>query len=165
MGSYLNLINDNLLNNTEWHGLMFSLECVNTLEEQYLNGCDQMYIIPKVMRKIIGWPAVKNTVMSKHTKVDMFSTVTNSCIGRYSYIGEHTSVFNTTIGVGCSISSYCSIGGGSHPLYWVSTSPIFNNSVSILHYRMANTQYEPFKETKMYVKKILQNYEIYKELY
>lgn len=106
-----------------------------------------MYIIPKILRKIFGIPAIKGTKMERHTKIDSFSVVVNSSMGAYSYIGEHSSVLDTQIGKYCSISNYCAIGGGAHAINWVSTSPVFNSSTSILHYRFCNPVFHPFLPT------------------
>ncbi len=108
-----------------------------------------MYIFPKIIRKVFGAPATKNVQKEDHTKIDSFSVVVNSKMGRCSYIGEHTSVIGANIGRYCSISNYCAIGGGGHPIDWVSTSPVFNSSTSILHFRYADSKYEPFCETNI----------------
>lgn len=106
-----------------------------------------MYLVSKVIRKLIGMPAIKNTEMEEHTKVDVFSTVVGSSMGKCSYIGEHSSVIFTDIGRFCSISNYCAIGGGSHPTDWVSSSPVFNSSTSILHFNIGELEYNPFNRT------------------
>ena len=106
-----------------------------------------MYFIPKVLRKIWGMPAIKNVKREEHTKTDVYSVIVDSRIGRCSYIGEHTSVLHTEIGRFCSISNYCAIGGGSHTMDWVSSSPVFNSSNSILHFRYADNKFEPFQPT------------------
>lgn len=103
-----------------------------------------MYYLPKIVKRIIGYPSIKKTIMEEHTKVDSFSVVVASEIGKCSYIGEHSSVLHTKIGKYCSISNYCTIGGGGHPINWVSTSPVFNTGGSILHFRYTDLEYEPF---------------------
>lgn len=46
-------------------------------------------------------------------------------MGRNSYIGHDSQVVNARIGSFCSISDHVFIGGGEHPVHWVSTSPVF----------------------------------------
>lgn len=106
-----------------------------------------MYYFPKILRKTFGMPAVKNVRIEKHSKIDVFSVVVNSSLGAYSYVGEHSTVLNTSVGKYCSISNYCSIGGGGHTIDWVSTSPVFNSTTSILHYRFCNSEFNPFANT------------------
>ena len=74
-------------------------------------------------------------------------TIADSSFGKYSYVGDHTNMANVKVGNYTSISSYCGIGGGGHPLNWVSTSPVFNNHRSILRVNFSNNDYNPYKET------------------
>lgn len=109
-----------------------------------------MYILPKIIRKIIGIPAVKKSTLKKGVKIDSFSVVVDAKIGEYSYIGEHSSLICAEIGSYCSISNYCAVGGGSHPTDWVSTSPMFNSSKGILKNKYSNNEYNPHKKTIIY---------------
>ena len=105
------------------------------------------YIVAKGLRKVFGKPAINNSKRGTHSKVDVFSTLVESTLGDYSYIGANSTVLYTKIGKFSSISNYCAIGGGGHPTDWVSTSPVFNSSKSILNYHMAENSYNPFTET------------------
>tara|TARA_B110001450_G_C17590920_1_gene468932 strand:+ start:377 stop:886 length:510 start_codon:yes stop_codon:yes gene_type:complete len=44
---------------------------------------------------------------------------------RHSFCGYDCEIYNTTIGSFCSIANEVAIGGGNHPMNWVSTSPVF----------------------------------------
>ena len=105
------------------------------------------YVVAKGFRKIFGRPAISKSILGQHTKVDVFSALVESVLDDYSYIGANSTILHTRIGKFCSISNYCAIGGGSHPLNWVSTSPVFNNSKSILNFRITDMPYNPFAET------------------
>ncbi len=105
------------------------------------------YVVAKGFRKIFGRPAISKSILGQHTKVDVFSALVESVLGDYSYIGANSTILHTRIGKFCSISNYCAIGGGGHPLNWVSTSPVFNNSKSILNFRITDMPYNPFAET------------------
>ncbi|EHK2407012.1 CatB-related O-acetyltransferase [Clostridium perfringens] len=50
-----------------------------------------------------------------------------------SYTGNNCSIIDAEIGKYCSIASYCCIGGGKHPINWVSTSPVFYNNKNSLN--------------------------------
>ena len=44
---------------------------------------------------------------------------------RHSFCGYDCDINNTKIGSFCSIANGVVIGGGMHPLDWISTSPVF----------------------------------------
>ena len=58
-------------------------------------------------------------------KIYPYARVSNCLIGSYSYVGEYSYLFYVSVGRFCSIGSKVTIGGGLHPLDWVSTSPVF----------------------------------------
>lgn len=68
-------------------------------------------------------------------------------IGKYSYIGNNSFVSDTDIGNFTSISTDCYIGGTSHPIDWVSTSPVFHKWKNIMKKNFADHEYEIFKRT------------------
>lgn len=63
--------------------------------------------------------------IDRKAKINRFARVIDSTIGKYSYVGPGSKLINSDIGNFCSISWNCCIGLSSHPLYTVSTSPIF----------------------------------------
>ena len=105
------------------------------------------YIVPRALRKILNSPAIDNSDLDKTSRCDIGSTVNHSSLGRYSYIGEHSYLLYTNVGDFCSISNYCAIGGASHPIAWVSTSPAFNNTKGMMKKKLGNLPYEPFEKT------------------
>lgn len=77
---------------------------------------------------------IENSQVSKKAKVYRFAKLDNSIIGDYTYIGPSARIIHAKIGKFCSISGDTCIGMGSHPLDYLSTSPIFfskNNSIGI----------------------------------
>ena len=81
------------------------------------------YFVNKLLKYIYP-AALRNCLVDKTARVGAGSNCINVQIGRYSYMGEHNSVAYAKIGAFCSIASYCAIGGGSHPLQTVTTSPV-----------------------------------------
>lgn len=81
--------------------------------------------------KIVNRPALRNCDLDKTSKIGSGTNCINMKIGRYSYVGKNNSICNTIIGNFCSIASYCSIGGGEHPINNVSTSPLFYSGKNI----------------------------------
>ncbi len=58
-----------------------------------------------------------------------------SVIGSYTYIASHTEIENAEIGKFCSIADHCRIGMSSHSLQYLSTSPIFTQTINALQER------------------------------
>ncbi|QYF84820.1 CatB-related O-acetyltransferase [Brevibacterium sp. PAMC21349] len=68
-------------------------------------------------------------------------------LGKYSYIGNSSFVIDATIGNFTSIAPDCYIGGTSHPIEWVSTSPVFHKWENIMKKNFARHEFEIFQKT------------------
>lgn len=97
--------------------------------------------------KKIQIPAIKNTTINHTSKVCSLSHVVNSTIDKYSYIGNNCTIINVEIGRYCSIADNCIIGGASHPIDWVSSSPVFHEGRNILKKNFSEHQFETTKRT------------------
>ena len=89
------------------------------------------YLVSKLMKKLY-MPAIKNSILHKSSKVTSASHIVSTILGKYSYIGNNCTIVETEIGSFCSIADNVIIGGASHPLDWVSTSPVFYQGKNIL---------------------------------
>lgn len=107
-----------------------------------------LYLISKIIKKS-HLPAVKNTRIHPNSKICSGAQVVDSDIDRYTYIGNNCQVIMAKIGSFCSIADNCIIGGASHPVRWVSTSPVFHEGKNILHKNFATHEYNSFKKTKI----------------
>lgn len=68
----------------------------------------------------------QNTVFAGYNRIHKYSCVSNSNIGRYSYIGNNTILPNCVIGSFCSIGDSVNVVTATHPSHtFVSTSPLF----------------------------------------
>jgi len=105
-----------------------------------------LYIFSKLTKKV-HLPAVKNSNLDKTSKIGSASHIVNISLGRYSYIGSFCTVLNTKIGSFCSIADNCIIGGASHPIDWVSTSPVFHKGKNIMRKNFSNHDFLISKET------------------
>ena len=103
------------------------------------------YYISKCIKKIVGVPSINSCNVHKTAKIGEYSAITKCNIGKYSYIGDNSNVTYANIGNFTSISSYCAIGGGAHPIDWVSTSPVFTSHRSILRFNFAKHEFNPYK--------------------
>lgn len=104
------------------------------------------YYISKLIKKLYI-PAIKNSRIDQRSKVCSGSHVVNTVLGKYSYIGNNCTIIHTEIGNYCSIADNCIIGGASHPIDWVSTSPIFHSGKNVLRKNFSNHKYNPYKKT------------------
>jgi acetyltransferase-like isoleucine patch superfamily enzyme len=68
-------------------------------------------------------------------------------VGKYSYVGNNSFVIDTNIGNFTSISTDCYIGGTTHPMEWVSTSPVFHKWGNIMKKNFSRHEFEIFKRT------------------
>jgi acetyltransferase-like isoleucine patch superfamily enzyme len=96
-------------------------------------------------------------VFIQESKIDRTAAVLTrtriywSFVGRYSYVADHCWIIKAEIGNFCSIASNVMIGGGRHPINFVSTSPVFYSCNNILKKCFAEV---PFSE---YVKTVIGN--------
>ncbi|WP_176142454.1 CatB-related O-acetyltransferase [Halobacillus hunanensis] len=104
------------------------------------------YLFAKLIKKI-HLPAIKNSYINKTAKVCSGSHVIESVIDSYSYVGNFSSVNNTYIGKFCSIADKCAIGGASHPLNWVSSSPVFHQGKNIMKKNFSHHDFNPYQKT------------------
>ena len=87
-----------------------------------------------------------NSKIDKCARIGNGSQIVNSSIKKYSYV-YNSALINTKLGAFCSIAEGCVIGGGSHPLDWVSTSPVFYSGRNVLKKNFSSKKYGEFKQT------------------
>lgn len=104
------------------------------------------YILSKLVKRM-HIPAIKNSVKQESAKVASATQCVDVILGKYSYIGNQCTIINTEIGNFCSIADNCVIGGASHPIEWVSTSPVFHNGINILRHNFSVNKYNVYKKT------------------
>lgn len=77
-------------------------------------------------------------IISANAKVDKTAYIyrgvkaKKAVIGAHSYIAANTEVENAEIGKYCSIADHCRIGMSGHSLQYMSTSPIFTQTMNAL---------------------------------
>ena len=87
----------------------------------------------------------KKSKFSKNVAIEGPGRIYNSTIGKYSYIGKNSIICDTQIGSFCSIGDSCYTGPGKHPIYSVSSSPVFyskNNVFRKAFYQRTIEEYE-----------------------
>ena len=104
------------------------------------------YYFAKLIKKL-QIPAIKDSEIDRKAKVCTGAHILNSKVGRYSYVGNYTTVIDCEIGGFCSIADNCVIGGMSHPLDWISTSPVMYSGRNCLKTNFTDLSYEESKHT------------------
>lgn len=80
-------------------------------------------------------------IISANAKVDKTAYIyrgvkaKKAVIGAHSYIAANTEIENAEIGKYCSIADHCRIGMSGHSLQYMSTSPIFTQTMNALQER------------------------------
>ncbi len=92
--------------------------------------------------------AVRNSNIDKRASIGNGAQIVNSNIGKYTYVYE-SKVIDTDIGSFCSIAADCTIGGGSHPTDWVSSSPVFYRGSNVLNKNFSNNEYSEYRRTNI----------------
>ncbi len=82
------------------------------------------FLLAKLVKKLHG-RALRNCTVHPTSKVEAGSEAVEMQMGAHSYCGYHCELINCEIGSFCSIANHVIVGGGMHPLDWVSTSPAF----------------------------------------
>lgn len=82
------------------------------------------YIVARLAAKA-RLSAVKTTTLGVDSWIGAGSQVIDTDMGRHSFCGYDCIILNAEIGSFCSISRDVYIGGETHPLHFVSTSPVF----------------------------------------
>lgn len=105
-----------------------------------------MRFLLKIFKEIKGKYIVKSLIR-KNAYLSSGTIFYKSSIDNYSYTGYDCEIIETTIGKYCSISNGVIIGGPSHPLHFVSTSPIFLSGRNCFRNHFGEIDYAPYKKT------------------
>lgn len=95
----------------------------------------------KFAKKIAG-KSVKNSHIDSTAKIQSMSTFIDSTMGKKSFCGYYCSIHNCEIGSFCSILDYVTIGGGSHPTQWVSSSCAFYEGKDSVTKELASLKFD-----------------------
>lgn len=107
---------------------------------------DLGYLWAKAFKKIRG-SAIINSSIHSTSKIEAGSQVVNSTFDRHSFCGYDCEILNCSIGAFCSIANNVKIGGGVHPMEWVSTSPVFYEGRDSVRAKFSKHKRKPVKTT------------------
>ncbi|WP_083250318.1 CatB-related O-acetyltransferase [Shewanella colwelliana] len=104
------------------------------------------YYLSKILKKA-RFKCVRASNIHSTAKVESGSLVYSSSLGKHSFCGYDCNIINASIGGFCSIASRVSIGGASHPVHFVSTSPVFLSHKDSVKAKFSEHNYNPQLET------------------
>lgn len=105
-----------------------------------------IYLWAKFHKKFRG-SAIKKSSIHHTSKVESGSNIFNIKMDQYSFCGYDCEIYNTEIGSFCSIANNVVIGGGMHPMEWVSMSPVFYEGKDSVKAKFSTHKREPAKKT------------------
>lgn len=105
-----------------------------------------IYLLSKLIKKS-NLPAIRNSFIHTQSKICSGSHVVNTNIDKYTYVGNFCTIIETDIGKFSSIADNCTIGGASHPIEWVSTSPVFHEGRNILRKNFSTHEFKTSQTT------------------
>ena len=88
-----------------------------------------------------------DSLIHRTSKIQKRCSILYSTVGKYTYICENSRVVKTCIGAYCSIGSFVIIGGGSHKMDNISTSPLFVSGSNIFKKNFSRVTYNAYKQT------------------
>ena len=110
-----------------------------------------LFMVPYriLFTKISPMAIIQEAIIDPTAAISFGVKFYRSRIGKYSYIDRNSFVADVDIGNFTSIGSGCEIGGASHPLDWVSTSPVFHKWENIMKKNFSRHEFEIFHKTKI----------------
>lgn len=82
------------------------------------------YYISKFLKKL-RLSAVTNSTIDTKSKIESGTNFAHSSMAKHSFCGYDCEIYYCDIGSFTSIANGVVIGGGEHPINWISTSPVF----------------------------------------
>lgn len=86
------------------------------------------YLYAKFVKNYVRGKALRHSSVHPTSKIGSGSSIVCCSFDRYSYCGSDCLMVNVRIGAFCSIADNVIIGVAQHPMDWVSTSPVFQNT-------------------------------------
>lgn len=105
---------------------------------------DTRLLLAKGLKRILNPPALRECHIHSTSRVCAKSELNRVEMEKYSYIGNDCFMVNVRIGSFCSIADRVCIGGASHPIERVSSSPVFHEGSNVMR---KNFQQFPYHHT------------------
>lgn len=106
------------------------------------------YVVSRIIKKL-QLKSIKNSFIDRSSKIAAGTQFVDSRMDKNSFCGYNCVIISTSIGKFCSIASNCEIGGESHSINWVSTSPVFNENKDQIKKKYSYHKYNTRKYTRI----------------
>lgn len=106
------------------------------------------YLWAKAVKKLRG-TALRGSTVHPSSKVEPGTQFVFSVMGRHSFCGYDCDISHADIGSFCSIANGVVIGGGMHPVSWISSSPAFYAGRDSIRAKFAEHAREPVRRTRI----------------
>jgi len=103
-------------------------------------------LLSKVLKKS-RLSAIDNSQIHTTSKVESGSTIYNLKMEKHSFCGYNCEIINCEIGSFTSIANNVVVGGGMHPMEWVSMSPVFYEGRDSVKAKFYEHSRKPTKRT------------------
>ncbi|MES2794775.1 MAG: CatB-related O-acetyltransferase [Bacteroidota bacterium] len=107
-----------------------------------------IYYWSKLFKKIRG-AAIVGSEIHPTSSIEAGSNIVNVKFDKHSYCGYDCQIVNAKIGPFTSIASNVVIGGGMHPMEWVSMSPVFYEGKDSIKGKFSKHKRESTKTTEI----------------
>jgi len=104
------------------------------------------YIWSKLFKKLRG-SSIVNSKIHKTSKVESGSHIVNCNFDKHSFCGYDCEMIYCDVGSFCSIANNVKVGGGVHPIDWISTSPVFYEGRDSVKAKFSEHKRPPIKRT------------------
>lgn len=111
---------------------------------------DLKRIIAKGIKIVFNPAALTNCQIDSKAKICSGTQMNNSSIKKYSYCGHNCFILDCEIDAFVSIADNCRLGGATHPMERVSSSPVFHEEKNILKKNFTNFDMVEGKGIKIY---------------
>lgn len=124
--------------------LLFLPGLLNQVVDNAKIGSNNLYHQIRFKKVIIGkgCSISQSTIIKPFSRVFNHTTINNSVIESYSYIGSYCFLENVSVGKFCSIAKHSLLGLGRHPINLISTSPLFYRKDNPLKIPLLDESYD-----------------------
>ena len=108
---------------------------------------DTKLLVAKGLKRILNPPALRECYLDSTARVCTKSELNFVRMGKYSYVGNDCFMVNVEIGSFCSIADRVCVGGASHPIERVSSSPVFHEGSNVMGKNFQQFSYQQTPKT------------------
>ena len=101
------------------------------------------------LSRALNPPDITASILASHVKVMPGCRLDRASVGKYTYFGADTRCILADVGAFCSFAGGIRIGGGSHAMHFVSTSPVFASGKNVFETNFSQHAFDPYVRTRI----------------